>query len=552
MKILHIFLAATAVSFAVPVRCEIPAGYYSTLEGKKESELKTATYNIIHNFTKVSSYSALPDYFRSTDVRPNTNQWWDMYSDIPRNLFSFSGLNREHSFPKSWWGGSTSVSAYVDLNHLYPADGPANQAKSNYPLGIVSAANKTFDNGVSIVGYPVNGQGGGAQKVFEPADEYKGDFARTYFYMVTCYQTLSWRYTYMVGQNVYPTLSPWAEALLLQWHRQDPVSQKEIDRNEVVYSIQNNRNPFIDLPELAEYIWGSKKGEPFSPGQVVTPPTPGEPELTSPSSNRENLQFGQVALGNEAITQLFVSGKNLGGTVDVSVYRENADMFSISQNSIPASLVCQQNGYWLEIKYKPTAIGKHTARLLLQGDWGSTGVGLEGECLAPPTLSAPVATAATDIESDRYTANWNIPQGEVIDYYIVTRTRYSSGAAVTEELVADENYLIIEGFDQSDSESYSVQSVRLDERSPMSNVIFVEHSGVTGVEEQQPLVVQTFPSMIRFICSAPQTNCCIYDPAGRLILSLDTVEQYLDIPMPVGVYFIVTDQHTTPVKVAVR
>ena len=161
-------LFASAFSFA-----EAPASYYSSLNGKKDAELKTAIYNIIHNFTRISSYQDLPKYFQTTDVYPESRRWWDMYSDIPLYAPSFSGLNREHSFPKSWWGGSTDVGAYVDLNHLYPSEMKANTAKSNFPLGTVDmSSNVSFDNGICKVGYPVNGQGGGAQKVFEPDDEY--------------------------------------------------------------------------------------------------------------------------------------------------------------------------------------------------------------------------------------------------------------------------------------------------------------------------------------------------------------------------------------------
>ena len=96
-------------------------------------------------------------------------------------------------------------------------------AKSNYPLGCVDMGEKVkFDNGVSKVGYPVAGQGGNSKSVFEPADEYKGDFARTYFYMVTCYQNLTWNpsYSWMLQSNAYPTLAPWAQTLLLEWSRQ--------------------------------------------------------------------------------------------------------------------------------------------------------------------------------------------------------------------------------------------------------------------------------------------------------------------------------------------
>lgn len=553
MKILRTLTAAFAFLCGVCVFATAPAGYYSSLNGKKDGELKTAAYGIIHNFTTVSSYSDLPEYFRKTDVRPNSNLWWDMYSDIPLYMSSFKGLNREHSFPKSWWGGSTSVSAYVDLNHLYPSEAKANQAKSNYPLGVVDMSSPVnFNNGITKVGYPVNGQGGGAKFVFEPDDEYKGDFARTYFYMATCYQNLTWKYTYMVSQNLYPTLNQWSVNLLMQWHRQDPVSQKEIARNEAVYAIQNNRNPFIDLPELAEYIWGTKKGEIFSPGEVVVPPPAGDPELTAPSANMADLQFGEVALGNTSTTQLFVNGRNMDGPVRVRLYDGDAGMFKLSETSIPGSLVCADDGYWLSITYAPTAIGDHKARVLISGDFGSRGIGVQGRCLAVPVLSACTATAPTDIQSDRYTANWTAPDGEVIDYYVVTRTRYVGGSVYTEELVAEDNSLEIVGFDQSDREAYSVQSVRLETRSPMSNVVFVDHSGITGVETEEPLVIQTFDGCIRFICSQPQTGCQIFDPSGRLVRYIDSVHQNLDIDMSSGVYLIVTDTHRTPVKVVVR
>lgn len=552
MKLLR-NLAAALMAFGVTgaAFADIPAGYYSSLSGKKDAELKTATYNLIHNFTQVSSYSALPSYFQKTDVYPESRRWWDMYSDIVLYAPSFSGLNREHSFPKSWWGGSTSVSAYVDLNHLYPSEMAANTAKSNFPLGVVNTSSKVpFDNGISKVGYPVNGQGGGAAKVFEPDDEYKGDFARTYFYMVTCYQNLSWKYTYMLEQNTYPTLNEWAVNLLLKWHHQDPVSQKEIDRNEAVFAIQNNRNPFIDLPELADYIWGTKKGEAFKPGEVIVPPT-GDPELIAPVKDMQ-LQFGQVALGSTATTRLFVSGKFLKGYITTSIYTADYTMFAASSNRLPASQVCSDQGYWLEIKYTPTKIGKHTARILLEGDFGSRGVALEGECLEVPVLSACTATAPSDIQSDRYTANWTAPAGEVIDYYVVTRTCYAGSKVTTEEILAEDNFAEITGFDNYDREAYSVQSVRLGYRSPMSNVVFVDHAGLSGVELDEPLVIQSFDGFIRFICSTPQTGCRIFDTAGRLVLQIDTVEQDLDIELPQGIYLIVTDSHRTPVKALVR
>ena len=229
-------LSGLIVTAIISASADIPAAYYRPATGKKDAALKTALHQIIYSHTEVSSYNALPEYFKRTDVYPPGNerygQWWDMYGNIPIYLPHWSGalMNREHSFPKSWWGGSTGTPAYVDLFHLYPAEAQANQKKLNYPLGTVQTP--TFDNGISQVGYATTGQGGGAAQVFEPDDEYKGDFARTYFYVVTCYQNLHWRYTYMVDNNTYPTLNQWSANLLMKWHREDPVSQKEIDRNE--------------------------------------------------------------------------------------------------------------------------------------------------------------------------------------------------------------------------------------------------------------------------------------------------------------------------------
>ena len=548
-------MAALMTVAAFVAYAEIPAGYYTSLDGKKDAELKNAAYNVIHNLTRISSYSDLPKYFMTTDVYPDgSRRWWDMYSDIPLYAPSFSGLNREHSFPKSWWGGLTDVNAYIDLNHLYPSEAKANMAKSNYPLGTVDIAyTPDFDNGVVKVGYAVNGQGGGAKYVFEPNDEYKGDFARTYFYMVTCYQDYTWtqKYMWMLQQNTYPTLSDWAAQLLLKWSREDPVSQKEIDRNEAVYQFQNNRNPFIDFPALAEYIWGNKKGEAFDLEHQGGGEPMGDPILITPVQDMA-LDFGQVAIGKSITSQLFFHGENLKGTLSVRVYSGDKEMFASASSAIAANLINSEDGYWLNITYTPTALGTHQSRLLISdgGLEGSRGVSLIGECLEVPTLSACTALPASDIEADSYIANWTTPD-DVVDYYIVTRTMYASGSATTEQLLSEDTELLIEGFANSDSESYSVQSVRLGYTSQPSNVVFVDHSGISSASVDQPLAVVAIAGGVRIACSVPQSDCRIYDATGRLVLQLDSVEQNTDIPLPLGVYIITTAQSTRPCRVAV-
>lgn len=561
MKLPDIRLRAAAMTVAtlcaLVAAAGIPAGYYSSLNGKKDAALKTAVCERIQNFTINGSYDdvyyGLSRTFRLTDTRPGTNRWWDMYADISLENSTFKGLNREHSFPKSWWGGSTSIPAYVDLNHLYPAEAKANQAKSNYPLGEVDPAQKkNFDNGVSQVGYGVRGQGGGAQYVFEPDDEYKGDFARTYFYMATCYQNMSWKYTYMVNSNTYPTLNTWSVDLLLKWHRQDPVSQKEIQRNEAVYSIQNNRNPFIDYPELAEYIWGNRKGQAFTPGSGGDDPVTGTPVLDSPVRDM-TLDFGQVAIGSSTVARLYIKGQNLRGNLDILLYSGDRAMFSIPVTSLPAANANATDGYWLQVTYKPTALGVHNSKIIISqgGITGSVSVALRAECLPVPTLSAPTATAPTDITADSYTANWTIPAAEIADYYVITRTIYSGNTVREETIEAEAPGHIITGFAGSDREAYTVESVRLGYRSPKSNVIFVAHSGVTGVELDRPLLVQTYPGLIRFICNAPQTGLRIYDPAGRLVMTAPVIDNNDTVEIPAGIYLIVTDSHKSPIKAVV-
>lgn len=540
-RFFSLFLAAAAFS----VSAEIPTAYYSRLDGKSGENLKTAAFEVINPHSTVSSYSDLPKYFMRTDLYPESERWWDMYSDIPLYAPSFKGLNREHAFPKSWWGGSTDIPAYVDLNHLYPSEARANQAKSNYPLGMVQTPK--FDNGITLVGYAVSGQGGGAAQVFEPDDEYKGDFARTYFYMVTCYQNLTWKYTYMVQNNTYPTLNSWALDLLLKWHREDPVSQKEIERNETIYGIQNNRNPFIDFPDLAEYIWGNKVGEPFKVTGSSEPV--GDPVMITPT-NGMFLDFPDVAVGGESSAKLFFHTQNFTKDISVTVSGTNRSFFTPDDRSISYKVTNTDNGYWLNIKYKPTTTGEHEGRLVVYDGniTGSFWVDLRGKCYDVPVLTAPTALPASDITETSYLASWEVPEEEVVDYFVVTRTRYVNGAATVEELLAEENFLEIENFDKSDRESYAVQSVRLGYRSPMSNIVNVDRSGINDISADMPLAVESYPGVVRFICSGDHTGARLYDISGHLVMTLPVITPGMEISLPAGAYILVTDSHPAPVK----
>lgn len=259
----RIFGVVLFILHVIFIQAQEPAGYYSNAYNRKTAELKTALYNIISPHTRLV-YLALPSQFQKTDWDASANGYWDMYSN--KRQGTWSGLNREHSMPKSWFGvASGSEDAYdisVDLHNLYPSDPAANTAKSNYALGVVGSG-VIFTNGVTKVGS--NSYPGYNGTVFEPANEYKGDFARTYMYMVTCYENYSSVWTSvgtlsMLQRNTYPVLNTYAVSLLMDWHRADPVSAKEINRNNEVYKFQHNRNPFVDHPLLAEYIWGKFVG----------------------------------------------------------------------------------------------------------------------------------------------------------------------------------------------------------------------------------------------------------------------------------------------------
>lgn len=548
---LTLSIAAVAAMWGVTADAEIPAGYYSNLTGKSESALKTALYQIINPHREVSSYSALPQYFQKTDVYPNSNRWWDMYSDIPLYAPSFSGLNREHSLPKSWWGGLTNIPAYVDLNHLYPSEAKANQAKSNYPLGIV-VGTPTFSNGISKVGTGQNS--GGARYVFEPADEYKGDFARTYFYMVTCYQNMSWTYTYMCRDGVYPSLQQWAIDLLLTWHRNDPVSQKELDRNEQVFLVQNNRNPYIDYPDLVEYIWGNKKGQAYQPSTPVDPGA--EANLITPP-NGMTLDFDQTAAGYTSTSQLQFRGENLTGSLELSVGGLNRSYFTVSTNTVGASAANAPSGTWITVTYKPGTTGNHTGNLIITDgglEEGSRIVKLRGECLPVPTLSRLNATEATDITDDTYMAHWDLPPtDETVDFYYVTVNHYKGTTVTTEELVAEQNSLEVTGFSGYDYDTYTVSSSRLGLRSEPSNTITVRHtSGIGDLTVDSPLTVECYVGgIVRFRCSEPHHNVVIFDMTGRVIAVLDTVTDYQEITLTPGAYIVTSASHRKPLKMIV-
>lgn len=247
----------------------VSAQYYNSAFGYNGLPLKSALHNIIKNHT-VLTYADLWTAFQQTDKKPD-NTVWDIYTDVPGGVpaISFQFVvnqcgnynaegdcyNREHTWPKEKFGGDDTYPMYSDLHQVYPTDGWVNNKRAAYPYGNVNTVTYTSVSNQSKLGNSST-YSGYTDKVFEPVDSFKGDLARAYFYMSTRYQNedAGWdNWTMANGAE----LTQDAISLLLSWHHNDPVSQKETDRNAAVALLQNNRNPFIDYPLFADCIWGN-------------------------------------------------------------------------------------------------------------------------------------------------------------------------------------------------------------------------------------------------------------------------------------------------------
>ena len=290
-------LALSAIAKSVTPAASLPA-YYEDIDGKSGKSL----FDAIQNVTKLGysslGYDGLWGAYKKTDMRDN-GKIWDMYSDCSWTVGSdqcgsynneCDCYNREHSIPKSWFGGSKSGPG-CDIFQVVPTDGYVNNKRSSYAFGEVSSASYTYDGAklgsaksITITGGNTIAGNTGASvscsgTVFEPRDEYKGDFARGYF--GTMIKWANGDYTAFTtgdGSKIFSSsyssgafgLTKYGVALLMKWHRQDPVSQKEIDRNNGIQQTQGNRNPFIDYPYLAEYIWGEKAGQTLDLSKLIT------------------------------------------------------------------------------------------------------------------------------------------------------------------------------------------------------------------------------------------------------------------------------------------
>ncbi len=307
MKNLKLFATIVALlcAFVAESRAVNLSTYYANANKKKKAELKVALKGIISNHKNLG-YNNLWDYYEKVDYyeRNGRKQVFDYYSDEIAYFPEPSSMNKEHTVPQSWWGGGTSSPQGQDLFHVLPSDKAANSAKSSYPLGVVTGKVVYPGSGVKNTRMKT-GKDASGQMVFEPCDDYKGDFARIYMYVATCYSDVNWQRQSDLGCTLnkgdWPTFNSQEFInLLLKWCREDPVSDWERTRNERVYAEQGNRNPFVDYPSLHEYIWGDSIAyafdvnaphgqEGFDPDDLpLGPDYPVEPDVPDDPSDPDN------------------------------------------------------------------------------------------------------------------------------------------------------------------------------------------------------------------------------------------------------------------------
>ena len=452
MSYKHFFLTI-ALGLALTMQA-VNQSYYSSLNGKSDDALREALTQLLYEkHTTFVSYNWDFPY----DYDSNGNML-DIYSSCGYNNHNTyptsykcccDAVNREHVVCQSNFGGSSNngkVPQYSDRHHLYPVDGRANGHRSDLPFGECSKGNHAScsssstilpGEGTSTCANHEYGRSGsstfsvalpsGGGSVYEVGDEYKGDIARAILYMVVRYADKAHcrlpdgaknATTTLKTQNDYPVtawanttkdkvgqmfsnslsinhgLSNYGKALLLKWHRQDPVSQKEIDRNNGVEAVQGNRNPFVDYPCLVEYLWGDHVGDAVTLSDLIGSwesgfSGDGCSNTASPSILRptEAIDLGATSTGVAVTRSVMIQGANLTSGLTLALAGTHKDMFSLSQASMSQNVAT--NGKAITVTYLPTAAGDHTATLRISGGGLASAheVALSGSCCDQYTLT---------------------------------------------------------------------------------------------------------------------------------------------------------------------
>ena len=327
--ILFLFIAGLAYS-------QIPSNYYDSANGLSGYALKTQLKNIVtsgHTYN-ASSYDNLFTAYASTDrdyYYENDGSLLDIYSENPTGSETSYNIpndecggnitgegqcyNREHLFPQGFFNNSDALPMVSDIHTVVPTDGFVNNGRSNYPFGIVSNTNTSYANGSK---WGTGNNYGYTNRVFEPIDEFKGDIARAMLYFAVRYED-NWNDNGWEAPDASPYnplngtsdqfYETWFINTMLDWHAADPVSQRELDRNDEAYNFQGNANPFVNHPEYAALIWN-----PVPDTQAPSDPT--NLVASNPTDNSINLSW-TASTDNVSVTSydIYQGGVNLYNTV---------------------------------------------------------------------------------------------------------------------------------------------------------------------------------------------------------------------------------------------
>lgn len=357
MKITKLLVVGLLFSFA-NIFAQIPTGYYDGTAGLTGAALKTKLSQIITNGHSTKSYDNLYNGYPSTDTDnyyEKDGSVLDLYSENPSGKdpyvyqhgskqcgsYKVEGdcYNREHVFPQGYFNSASPMVS--DIHHIIPTDGKVNGMRSSYPFGKVGSATFTSENG-SKLGTSISPNYSG--KVFEPIDEFKGDIARMILYFATRYETKlsSFKDNDILASSAYPGIDDWELAVLKEWHTNDPVSQREIDRNNAAYIYQGNRNPFIDHPEYVALIWGTTTPDtevPTTPTNLtVTASTSSSISLTWTASTDNTIVAGYdiyvdgVLKTTSTSNNVIITGLNASTTYSFYIKAKDASG-NVSENS---------------------------------------------------------------------------------------------------------------------------------------------------------------------------------------------------------------------------
>lgn len=408
-NIVNSSVGSTSQNVAVNGTCiawAIPASYYSTINTQRGATLKTALYTKISTGTTALSYTpGVWNAFATTDIQPN-GKIWDIYStrfDVNSpyeytlstdqcGSYSVEGdcYNREHTFPQSWFNSVSPMT--TDVHHVMASDGKVNGERNNWPFGnVTSVAYTSLYGGKRGTGTTNYGYIG---TVFEPINEYKGDIARAQLYMATRYENViaGWQSNGnandVLAGNSFPAYDNWYIQLLLSWHNLDPVSDKEIKRNNAIYNLQNNRNPYVDSPQFVQRIWG---------GSLPSEPTINASNLTITNVNNTSVTLNWTSgNGQRRIVLVRAAAAVNALPIDTFHYSANSNISSAMQIGSGNFIVYNGTGSSVTISNLAQGTLYHYAIIEYNG-WYTTTNYLTSSYLTSSSTTLPVTWLSFDV-----------------------------------------------------------------------------------------------------------------------------------------------------------